>query len=127
VQLVSAEANAAASADGKQTITPEHVLTALDKAGFGDLVPEVRLAWEAFKDDAKQGGWQGGRYRVVGGRCNVVLPCIASMLVLFTARGVGNQEHQGGPWCIRMAAIQGRPAQLLVWCRSQTGASEDKG
>lgn len=55
VQLVSTEANEAAAKDGKATITPEHVLSALDKAGFGDLVPEVRLAWEAFKDDAKQG------------------------------------------------------------------------
>jgi hypothetical protein len=60
VQLVSTQANEASAKDGKATITPEHVLSALDKAGFGDLVPEVRLAWEAFKDDAKQGGWRGG-------------------------------------------------------------------
>lgn len=66
VQLVSSEANTVAEAEGKKTIQPEHVLTALGQLGFPDYCPEVSAALEAFKEDAKATNTQKAALRKTG-------------------------------------------------------------
>ena len=37
----------------KKTLTPEHVVTALQQLGFDDFVAEVEAYWQQFKEDAQ--------------------------------------------------------------------------
>lgn len=56
VQLLSSEANELATADNKSTITPEHVVRALQQLGFSDWADDVRAHNEHFKAEAKREG-----------------------------------------------------------------------
>ncbi|GAX73035.1 hypothetical protein CEUSTIGMA_g487.t1 [Chlamydomonas eustigma] len=53
VQLLSSEANEVATREKKNTIQPEHVMTALKELGFTSFEAEVALAWEQHKEEAK--------------------------------------------------------------------------
>jgi len=53
VQLISSEANEVATREKKNTIQPEHVMTALKELGFTGFEAEVALAWEQHKEEAK--------------------------------------------------------------------------
>lgn len=37
----------------KKTLTPEHVVTAVQQLGFDDFVAEVEAYWQQFKEDAQ--------------------------------------------------------------------------
>lgn len=41
----------------KKTLTPEHVVTALQQLGFDDFVAEVEAYWQQFKEDAQVMSW----------------------------------------------------------------------
>ena len=41
----------------KKTLTPEHVVTALQQLGFDDFVAEVEAYWQQFKEDAQVTSW----------------------------------------------------------------------
>ncbi len=56
VQLVSSEANDLSEKEKKTTITPEHVLAALEQLGFADFQEDVR----AFYGDVKESNAQRG-------------------------------------------------------------------
>jgi histone H3/H4 len=53
VYVVSAAANEVATADKKTTITPEHVLRALEALGFSGHAEGARHAWETLKEESK--------------------------------------------------------------------------
>ena len=41
----------------KKTLTPEHVVTALQQLGFDDFVAEVEAYWQQFKEDVQVLSW----------------------------------------------------------------------
>ena len=53
VNLLSAESNEVATREHKNTIHAEHVVKALEDLGFGEFVPEVKNAWNAWKEENK--------------------------------------------------------------------------
>jgi histone H3/H4 len=55
VNLVSSEANDVCSTEGKSTIHPDHVVTALGKLQFTYLLPEVQQTYDAYKAEHKHG------------------------------------------------------------------------
>jgi len=54
IHLVSSEANEACERHSRKTISPEHVLEALDRLGFAGYVPEVQTSWDDAQDHAKK-------------------------------------------------------------------------
>lgn len=54
IQLVSSESNEVATKEVKNTISPEHVIRALEELGFSDFVDEVKVAWDQFKEESKR-------------------------------------------------------------------------
>jgi len=56
VQLVSSEANDVSEKDKKTTITPEHVLSALEQLGFSEFQDDL----VAFYGDVKESNAQRG-------------------------------------------------------------------
>jgi len=52
LKLVSYESNEVCRENNKKMISPEHVVTALEKLGFSDYVPEVKQVWEELKKEA---------------------------------------------------------------------------
>jgi histone H3/H4 len=53
VQLLATQANEVSEGANKKTLTPEHVVTALQQLGFDDFVAEVEAYWQQFKEDAQ--------------------------------------------------------------------------
>jgi ribonucleotide monophosphatase NagD (HAD superfamily) len=54
IQLLSSEANELAMGDNKSTITPEHVVRALQQLGFEEWADDVKHSHEQFKAEAKR-------------------------------------------------------------------------
>lgn len=54
IQLLSSESNELATKDHKSTITPEHVMRALQQLGFDEWAAEVKASHEEFKEEAKK-------------------------------------------------------------------------
>jgi len=50
ITLVSAEANEVATAAKKNTVTPENVVAALGKLGFGSYTESVQAEFESHRD-----------------------------------------------------------------------------
>lgn len=53
VQLLSSEANEVSTREKKSTITPDHVMKALQELGFSEFLEEVTAAWEEHKEESK--------------------------------------------------------------------------
>lgn len=53
VQLVSSQANEVSTEEKKNTITPEHVLKALEVLGFEGFLTEVTATYDQWKQDNK--------------------------------------------------------------------------
>ena len=53
VNLLSTESNDVSTREKKNTIHPEHVLKALEELGFGEFVPDVKEAWNSWKEENK--------------------------------------------------------------------------
>lgn len=49
VHLLSAQANEISDRDGRSTISPDHVIRALEELGFTSYLPDVKGALEAFR------------------------------------------------------------------------------
>lgn len=60
IHLLSSEANEVCERAARKTISPEHVLEALNKLGFGSYVEEVRDAYEEAQTAAKEKERQRG-------------------------------------------------------------------
>lgn len=60
IHLLSSEANEVCERAARKTISPEHVLEALNKLGFGSYVEEVREAYEEAQTAAKEKERQRG-------------------------------------------------------------------
>eukprot|EP00879_Flechtneria_rotunda_P004684 GHRR01004947.1.p1 GENE.GHRR01004947.1~~GHRR01004947.1.p1 ORF type:complete len:182 (+),score=75.88 GHRR01004947.1:439-984(+) len=54
IQLLSSESNELAMSEQKSTITPDHVVRALQQLGFDDWAEDVKTHHEQFKQEAKQ-------------------------------------------------------------------------
>ena len=54
IRMVTAEANSICVKEGRKTISPEHLCTALRDLGFEDYVLEVRQASQAWSDASEE-------------------------------------------------------------------------
>eukprot|EP00951_Prasinocladus_malaysianus_P007311 scaffold52609_cov47-Prasinocladus_malaysianus.AAC.4 len=55
ISLIASEANEVSSKDGKSTILPEHVVSALGELQFHDFVGPVQEVWQKYKAENKHG------------------------------------------------------------------------
>ncbi len=53
IQLLASECNEVSTKDKKNTITPDHVIKALEELGFSEFTDEVKGALQQFKDETK--------------------------------------------------------------------------
>jgi Holliday junction resolvasome RuvABC DNA-binding subunit len=49
ITLLSSEANEIAEKEARKTIACEHVVTALDKLGYSDYIPEIQKVAQEYK------------------------------------------------------------------------------
>jgi len=103
VQLVSSEANDLSEKEKKTTITPEHVLAALEQLGFAEFQEDVR----AFYGDVKESNAQRG-----AGCVRLLLRCACPARL--------RRRLERRRWQVLKGAAAGRRAQSRAACPRQS-------